>query len=84
MLLWTPGYWDWDDGLYIWHEGYWGPEVGFYGGVDYGFGYPGVGFYGGYWHGRKTADGEIYNQNTFTAAHKTLPFNSRVKVSLQT
>jgi len=48
-LLWTPGYWDWDDGFYIWHEGYWGPEVGFYGGLDYGFGYPGIGFYGGYW-----------------------------------
>ena len=50
-LLWTPGYWDWDDGAYIWHAGYWGPHVGFYGGVDYGFGYDGVGFVGGYWHG---------------------------------
>lgn len=37
-------------------------------------------FYGGYWNGRKTADGEIYNQNTLTAAHKSLPFNSRVRV----
>lgn len=37
-------------------------------------------FYGGYWNGRKTATGEIYNQMTMTAAHKTLPFNSRVKV----
>jgi hypothetical protein len=50
-LLWTPGYWGWDDGFYIWHEGYWGPVVGFYGGINYGFGYPGVGFYGGYWQG---------------------------------
>jgi hypothetical protein len=50
-LLWTPGYWDWDDSFYIWHEGYWGPVIGFYGGINYGFGYPGVGFYGGYWRG---------------------------------
>lgn len=37
-------------------------------------------FYGGYWNGRKTADGEIYNQMSMTAAHKTLPFNSQVRV----
>src|SRR5579871_1298867 len=39
--LWTPGYWGYEDGVYLWHEGYWGPHVGFYGGVDYGFGYAG-------------------------------------------
>ena len=50
-LLWTPGYWGWNDGLYAWNAGYWGPQVGFYGGVNYGFGYSGVGFAGGYWHG---------------------------------
>jgi WXXGXW repeat (2 copies) len=50
-LLWTPGYWGWDDGFYVWHAGYWGPEVGFYGGVNYGFGYTGEGFFGGYWRG---------------------------------
>jgi hypothetical protein len=50
-LLWTPGYWGWEDGAYLWHEGYWGPHVGFYGGVNYGFGYGGVGFVGGEWRG---------------------------------
>ncbi len=50
-LLWTPGYWGWRDGFYGWNPGYWGPEVGYYGGVNYGFGYTGVGFEGGYWHG---------------------------------
>jgi hypothetical protein len=50
-LLWTPGYWGWQGGAYYWHAGYWGPHVGFYGGVNYGFGYNGVGFGGGYWHG---------------------------------
>ena len=36
-LLWTPGYWGWGNGGYAWNGGYWGPEVGFYGGVNYGF-----------------------------------------------
>jgi hypothetical protein len=50
-LLWTPGYWGYAGGIYVWHPGYWGPHVGFYGGVNYGFGYFGVGFAGGFWSG---------------------------------
>jgi hypothetical protein len=50
-LLWTPGYWGVAGGVYGWHAGYWGPHVGFYGGVNYGFGYAGVGFVGGVWAG---------------------------------
>ncbi|HEV2500555.1 MAG TPA: hypothetical protein VGY31_13340 [Terriglobia bacterium] len=50
-VLWTPGYWGFAGGLYVWHAGYWGPHVGFYGGINYGFGYTGVGFVGGYWRG---------------------------------
>jgi hypothetical protein len=49
--LWTPGYWGWGGGLYAWHPGYWGEHVGYYGGVNYGFGYMGVGFAGGLWRG---------------------------------
>lgn len=48
-LLWTPGYWAWESLGYRWHAGYWGPRVGFYGGVNYGFGYFGAGYKGGYW-----------------------------------
>ena len=48
-LLWTPGYWGWRDGIYVWNAGYWGPHIGFYGGVNYGFGYGGIGFEGGRW-----------------------------------
>ncbi len=48
-LLWTPGWWGWDNDSFIFHEGYWGPTVGFYGGIDYGFGYFGRGFDGGRW-----------------------------------
>jgi len=50
-LLWTPGYWGWIGGVFVWHAGYWGPHVGFYGGINYGFGYTGVGYAGGYWRG---------------------------------
>ena len=50
-MLWTPGYWGWAGGAYLWHAGYWGPHVGFYGGINYGFGYGGVGFAGGEWRG---------------------------------
>jgi hypothetical protein len=49
--LWTPGYWGWGGGRYMFHEGYWGPHIGYYGGVNYGFGYGGIGFAGGIWRG---------------------------------
>lgn len=51
-LLWTPAYWGWEGRAFVFHPGYWGPHVGFYGGINYGFGYTGVGYLGGYWsHG---------------------------------
>ncbi|MFC7621046.1 septal ring lytic transglycosylase RlpA family protein [Microlunatus sp. GCM10028923] len=34
-----------------------------------------------YWQGQMTANGEQFNTNDFTAAHKSLPFNSRVRVT---
>ena len=52
-LLWTPGYWGSAGGAYLWHAGYWGPHIGFYGGVNYGYGYGGAGYEGGYWHGNQ-------------------------------
>jgi rare lipoprotein A len=42
-------------------------------------------WYGPYFHGRLTANGEIFNQNELTVAHKSLPFNTFLKVTnLQT
>ena len=38
-------------------------------------------FYGRKFHGRKTANGERYNQNKLTAAHRTLPFGTIVRVT---
>lgn len=37
-------------------------------------------WYGGLFNGKKTADGEIYDQNAMTACHPTLPFGTVVKV----
>jgi len=52
-LLWTPAWWGWTDGFYLFHSGYWAPYIGYYGGIDYGFGYTGYGYQGGYWRGRE-------------------------------
>lgn len=38
-------------------------------------------WYGGKFHGRKTANGELYDMYEKTAAHKTLPFGTHVKVA---
>ncbi len=38
-----------------------------------------VSWYGGKFHGRLTSSGEKYNMNALTAAHKTLPFGTKVK-----
>ena len=38
-------------------------------------------YYGKKYHGRKTASGETYNMNALTAAHRTMPFGTQVKVT---
>jgi rare lipoprotein A len=38
-------------------------------------------WYGGQFHGRKTANGERYNMNGLTAAHRSLPFGTKVRVT---
>ncbi len=68
-LLWTPGYWAFGGGAYLWHAGYWGPHVGFYGGVNYGFGYVGVGFLGGEWRGGHFFYNRAVSNVTITNVH---------------
>ena len=70
-VLWTPGYWGFVGGFYGWHAGYWGPHVGFYGGVNYGFGYVGVGFAGGRWAGNSFAYNTAVNNVNTTVIHNT-------------
>ena len=40
-----------------------------------------VSWYGDKFHGRKTASGERYDKHELTAAHKSLPFGTKVKVT---
>jgi len=70
-FLWTPGYWGWSGGVYIWHAGYWGPHIGFYGGVNYGFGYFGTGFYGGRWEGGHFLYNTAYSHVNVNIIHNT-------------
>ena len=63
-LLWTPGYWGWGGGSFVFYEGYWGPRIGFYGGIDYGYGYFGEGYEGGRWdNGRFFYNRAVNNVN---------------------
>ncbi|HXW17771.1 MAG TPA: hypothetical protein VEJ39_05690 [Candidatus Acidoferrales bacterium] len=75
-LLWTPGYWGWGGGVFLWHVGYWGPHVGFYGGVNYGFGYGGVGFAGGEWRNGGFFYNRAVSNVNVTVIHNT--FNTTV------
>ena len=75
-FLWTPGYWAWGERGYVFTAGYWGPVVGFYGGVNYGFGYFGHGFEGGRWQeGHFYYNRAVANVNV-TIIHNT--YNTRV------
>ena len=54
----------------------------FYPAVDYNYDEVGIAsWYGPNFHGKKTANGEIFNQNEISAAHKTLPIPSIVTVT---
>jgi hypothetical protein len=69
--LWTPPYWGWQNGEYVFNAGYWGTSVGYYGGIDYGFGYMGVGFVGGEWRGAAFAYNTAVVRVNTTVIHNT-------------
>ena len=81
-VLWTPPYWGWVAGAYVFHNGYWGPHVGFYGGVNYGYGYGGNGYDGGRWNGNNFA----YNQsaNNFGSVHVPNTYQQNLTVTNRT
>jgi hypothetical protein len=66
----------------MFHPGYWGPHIGFYGGVNYGFGYGGIGFCGGEWRGGVFA----YNRavGNFGGVHVTNVYEDRTIVEHNT
>ncbi|MGA8872485.1 MAG: YXWGXW repeat-containing protein [Candidatus Acidiferrales bacterium] len=76
-FLWTPGYWAWDGSAFVFYDGYWGPQVGFYGDVDYGFGYFGDGYVGGRWdHDHFYYNRAVSNVNV-TIVHNV--YNERIR-----
>jgi hypothetical protein len=76
--LWTPPYWGWVNGAYLFNDGYWGAHVGFYGGVNYGYGYGGRGYEGGRWDN----GGFVYNRaaNNFGSVNVTNTYTRNVTV----
>src|SRR5579859_2870666 len=68
---WTPPWWAWDNGRYAFHDGYWGDRVGYYGGIDYGYGYMGIGFVGGEWRGDSFAYNTAVMHVDRTIIHNT-------------
>jgi hypothetical protein len=78
-VLWTPPYWGWNGNAYLFHSGYWGSSVGFYGGINYGYGYGGNGYRGGRWQGNHFA----YNTavNNVSATHVHYSYADRTAIS---
>jgi hypothetical protein len=75
-FLWTPGYWGWGDGGFLFNQGYWGRSVGFYGGIDYGYGYFGHGYDGGRWDRGRFSYNTAVNHLDVRSMHDV--YNSRV------
>ena len=69
--LWTPPYWGWDGSAYAFNAGYWGPNVGYYGGINYGYGYGGNGYGGGRWEGGHFSYNTAVNNVSSTSIHNT-------------
>jgi hypothetical protein len=78
-LLWTPPWWGWRNGVYVFNQGYWGPTVGFYGGINYGYGYTGNGYWGGRWRGNTFQYNTAVTRVNTTVVHNTYVNNSFTK-----
>jgi hypothetical protein len=86
-VLWTPGYWEFVRAVYVFHRGYWAGHIGYYGGINYGFGYFGVGFSGGRWSNHSFAYNRavshvdervihnLYNESVNTARMNRVSYN---------
>ncbi|MGB7265605.1 MAG: hypothetical protein WBC92_08840 [Terracidiphilus sp.] len=73
--LWTPGYWGSSGGRYMFYPGHWGTHIGFYGGVNYGFGYGGTGYEGGYWNGGHFLYNRDYNNVNVNVVHNVYTYH---------
>jgi hypothetical protein len=66
-----PPYWGFAGTVFVFHPGHWGSTVGFYGGVNYGYGYFGNGYTGGHWIGNSFAYNSAVNHVDPAVAHHT-------------
>lgn len=76
--LWTPAWWGWSGSAFLFHAGYWGPQVGWYGGISYGFGYFGHGYEGGRWDGGHFFYNRSVNNVNVTIIHNV--YEKRIDV----
>ena len=79
--LWTPGYWGFYGGRYLFYPGYWGLHIGFYGGINYGFGYVGFGYEGGYWNSGHFFYNRVYNNIRGGGVHNVYSYRANVHVA---
>jgi hypothetical protein len=70
-VLWTPPWWGWNNGVYAFNQGYWGPTIGYYGGINYGYGYNGNGYWGGRWEGNAFRYNTAVTRVNNTVIHNT-------------
>jgi hypothetical protein len=83
-FLWTPAYWGWGGSSFVFYEGYWGPRIGFYGGINYGYGYFGRGYEGGRWDGGRFYYNRTVNNINVTEIHNvynTTVVNNNINVT---
>ena len=79
--LWTPGYWGFYGGSYLWYPGHWGYHMGWYGGINYGFGYIGFGYEGGYWNRGHFFYNRVYNHIDERNVHNVYSYRANVHVN---
>jgi len=77
--LWTPGYWGFYGGRYMFYHGHWGLHIGFYGGINYGFGYLGRGYEGGYWNSNRFYYNREFNHIDDRRVHNVYSYHVDVQ-----
>jgi len=70
-VFWTPPYWESNGSAFVFYPGYWGPNVGYYGGINYGYGYGGHGYGGGRWQGGHFSYNTAVNNVRSSSNHNT-------------
>jgi hypothetical protein len=80
-FYWTPGYWGYSGSRYVFYDGYWGPTIGYYGGINYGYGYFGRGYYGGEWVGSTFRYNTAVTRVDTTVIKNTYVNNNYVKAT---